>query len=94
MVYPYIRIKGYVIGVDYQGIDPRFVEKIERTNKGMFTLDCHDLEDAMIFSDENQAKTWCLIINKELEDKHIEDKYIPLRYMSALQELEEDKTDE
>ena len=83
---PIVTVKGYVLGIDPNSINARFIEKIERTQNGIFTLDCPDVEDAMKFSNEAQAKSWCLIINKELEDQHNPDRYVPLRYMSALQE--------
>ena len=83
-------IKGYVLAIDFMSISCRFVEKIDRTPEGIFILDCPNVEDALRFGDKNQAKAWCLIINKELEDQHDPNKYIPLRYMTGLQELEDD----
>lgn len=90
---PIVTVKGYVLARDYASIDSRFIEKIERTPNGIFTLDRPNVEDAMKFSNEAQAKSWCLIINKELEDQHSPDRYVPLRYMSALQELEDEEND-
>ena len=87
---PIITIKGYVLARDYTSLDARFIEKIERTQNGIFTLECPNVEDAMKFNNEAQAKSWCLIINKELEDHHDPDRYIPLRVMSGLQELEDE----
>ena len=86
---PITTIKGYVLAIDFMSISRRFVEKINRVPEGIFILDCSNVEDALIFNNEAQAKSWCLIINKELEDQHSPDSYIPLRYMSGLQELEE-----
>lgn len=90
---PYVTIKGYVLAINYTCMDARFIEKIERMQNGIFTLDCSNVEDALIFNNEAQAKSWCLIINKELEDQHNPDRYIPLKYMTGLQELENEEND-
>ena len=89
---PIVKIKGYVLAIDYASTSARFLKKIERTNH-ILTLDSPNLEDALIFHDENQAKSWCLIINKELEEQHSPDRYIPIIYMIGLQELEDESDD-